>query len=294
MGLLYIVFNKMKMLDSDNNKFINYFKFLGGLTAIFAIIISIMTYYQTKFLNRPIAKIIVPQLHKTFSKDDNFQIQLHNRGESPLTKVKVYYKIFSCEGDTLLNNEIKTGQSYFNIVDEKDAKGFIADFKISDLKNPDTNWLFVVIGIQSPDFFGRDNKIIIFYGDLSQKKWWETNERLFVRLSDGHRIILKNSIKEVEKKLNEKWKLKITDTRRPFVSIPIKFLRYAHRLGLVFNFIGAIIIAFSIGRLPEGGYQEDKKRRKIHLVAIVHPVAFAIGITFLIIGFALQFIYTLA
>jgi hypothetical protein len=61
-------------------------------------------------------------------------------------------------------------------------------------------------------------------------------------------------------------------------------------IGLILNFIAAILIAFSIGKCPSEVYQDDEKGRKIHLAAMTHPLVFKFGIILLILGFFLQFV----
>ncbi|MEE9214114.1 MAG: DNRLRE domain-containing protein [Thermodesulfobacteriota bacterium] len=54
--------------------------------------------------------------------------------------------------------------------------------------------------------------------------------------------------------------------------------------GLILNLIGSLMIAFSIGKNPEGAYQGDK----IYLASILYPKMFWCGVIILILGFAVS------
>ena len=57
--------------------------------------------------------------------------------------------------------------------------------------------------------------------------------------------------------------------------------------GLIFNFIGALMVAFSICANPGEAYQ-DYKGRRAYLASILRPKLFKWGIAILIIGFLLS------
>jgi len=59
-------------------------------------------------------------------------------------------------------------------------------------------------------------------------------------------------------------------------------------LGLLFNILGTLLIAFSFGKNLADAYQKDKKGRKIFLASFLHPIWFKLGIWILLIGFLLQ------
>jgi len=59
------------------------------------------------------------------------------------------------------------------------------------------------------------------------------------------------------------------------------------RLGLLFNFIGTILIAFAVRKNPADAGTLDHKGRPIYLASI-YPCMFRIGIGMIIIGFFLQ------
>ena len=57
--------------------------------------------------------------------------------------------------------------------------------------------------------------------------------------------------------------------------------------GIIFNLIGAILIAFSVRPNPEGAYQ-PYKGRDVPLASILYPKLFRWGIAILVIGFVLS------
>jgi hypothetical protein len=48
------------------------------------------------------------------------------------------------------------------------------------------------------------------------------------------------------------------------------------RAGLLLNFVGSVLIAFSINRLPSEAYQEVKGR-KVQIAAVLHPARSSAG-----------------
>lgn len=62
------------------------------------------------------------------------------------------------------------------------------------------------------------------------------------------------------------------------------------QIGLIFNMIGSLLIAFAFGDPPSAAYQENGKGQRVSLAAFNHPLGFKIGISLLIFGFALSFI----
>lgn len=60
-------------------------------------------------------------------------------------------------------------------------------------------------------------------------------------------------------------------------------------LAVVLNIIGAILVAKSIGRAPDGHWVKDSGD-KIHMAAIISPRWFDVGMTLLILGFVIEII----
>ncbi len=69
-----------------------------------------------------------------------------------------------------------------------------------------------------------------------------------------------------------------------------------NRLGLCFNFVGGVLIALSITRLPSEGYQKVPgwlgRRYKVQIAGIRHPGGFWIGMVLLALGFAVSLVST--
>ena len=57
------------------------------------------------------------------------------------------------------------------------------------------------------------------------------------------------------------------------------------RFGLLLNFIGALMMAFSIGKNPENAHSTDKTGRPVYLASILRPRIFWIGTFLFIVGF---------
>jgi len=62
------------------------------------------------------------------------------------------------------------------------------------------------------------------------------------------------------------------------------------RSGLILNFIGSLLIAFSFGKNIADAHQEDSKGRRIYLASFLRPRMFKVGMLLLIIGFLLSII----
>jgi len=73
------------------------------------------------------------------------------------------------------------------------------------------------------------------------------------------------------------------------IEVIIKFITLA-RLGLAFNIIGTIMIAFSFGKNLGEAYQKDSKGQRIYLASFLYPKLFRFGLIFIIFGFFLQLI----
>jgi len=58
--------------------------------------------------------------------------------------------------------------------------------------------------------------------------------------------------------------------------------------GLVLNFFGTIMVAFSFGKNLGDAYQEDSKRRKIYLASLLYPQLFKAGLMTVAVGFVFQ------
>lgn len=64
-------------------------------------------------------------------------------------------------------------------------------------------------------------------------------------------------------------------------------------LGLVFNLVGTLLIAFSFGKPLSTAEQRDKKGRVISLAAFLHPTWVRVGIWLIVIGFVLMLLATI-
>ncbi len=62
--------------------------------------------------------------------------------------------------------------------------------------------------------------------------------------------------------------------------------------GLIFNLIGSIMLAFSVGKNLEDAHQ-IKNDKEIYLASILSPALFKWGIGFLILGFFLSIFDTI-
>jgi len=62
------------------------------------------------------------------------------------------------------------------------------------------------------------------------------------------------------------------------------------QLALIFNFLGGLFIALAIGRPPSDIFQEDRRGRKIYIVALLRPIMFWFGVVLIILGPLLMFI----
>ena len=57
------------------------------------------------------------------------------------------------------------------------------------------------------------------------------------------------------------------------------------RFGLLLNFIGALMMAFSIGKNPGEAHSTDKKERPVYLASVLRPTIFWLGTILFIVGF---------
>ena len=60
------------------------------------------------------------------------------------------------------------------------------------------------------------------------------------------------------------------------------------KLGIILNFVGTVLIAFSFGSNLGEAHQTDRKGRKVYLAAFLHPRLFCVGMLLLALGFGLQ------
>jgi hypothetical protein len=60
------------------------------------------------------------------------------------------------------------------------------------------------------------------------------------------------------------------------------------RIGLIFNFVGTVMIALSFGRNLGEAYQSDKQGRRIYLASFLSPLLFKLGLVVAALGFLLQ------
>ncbi len=61
---------------------------------------------------------------------------------------------------------------------------------------------------------------------------------------------------------------------------------WCNRVGLIVSFIGSIVIAWSVGRLPSEAYQIDDQGKKIQIAAFRRG-RFIAGVALLAVGFAI-------
>ena len=72
--------------------------------------------------------------------------------------------------------------------------------------------------------------------------------------------------------------------------ICLTLISLLEHVGLILNFIGTLLIAFSVGKNSENAYQVDKNGRKKYLAIYISPIRFRIGIILVLLGFLLQII----
>lgn len=65
-----------------------------------------------------------------------------------------------------------------------------------------------------------------------------------------------------------------------------------HKLGLVLNLVGTLLIAFSFGKNIADAYQTYKRKRKVYLASLLHPLLFKMGLIFVIAGFLFNIIFS--
>jgi len=58
-----------------------------------------------------------------------------------------------------------------------------------------------------------------------------------------------------------------------------------NRIGLIVGFIGTVVLALSVTKLPSEAYQEDDRGRRIQIAAF-RPARAWIGLVLILIGFA--------
>ncbi len=62
------------------------------------------------------------------------------------------------------------------------------------------------------------------------------------------------------------------------------------RLGVILNFLGALLLALSFGRNIGKAYQEDEKGRRTYLASLLHTRTFWVGMILLTVGFFVSII----
>ncbi len=62
------------------------------------------------------------------------------------------------------------------------------------------------------------------------------------------------------------------------------------KFGLILNMAGTIMVAFSVGKNPEGAHSNDKKGRPVYIASVLRPKLFYFGLIIMGLGFLLQFI----
>ncbi|MBI5185156.1 MAG: hypothetical protein HZA01_05455 [Nitrospinae bacterium] len=67
----------------------------------------------------------------------------------------------------------------------------------------------------------------------------------------------------------------------------LKIITLAH-VGLIFNLVGTIFVAFSFGKNPGEANQEDETGRIIYLASFLYPGLFRCGLALMGVGFILQ------
>ena len=65
-----------------------------------------------------------------------------------------------------------------------------------------------------------------------------------------------------------------------------------NRAGLILNFLGSVLVAFSIGANLADAHQLDEKGRKVQLASFLHPLWFRLGLLLLAVGFIVQLVST--
>jgi hypothetical protein len=63
------------------------------------------------------------------------------------------------------------------------------------------------------------------------------------------------------------------------------------KLGIILNFVGTVLIAYSFGSNLESAHQTDRKARKVYLAVFLHPSLFRVGMLLLALGFGLQLLH---
>lgn len=174
----------------------NFFKIFSGLVAITAIIISIQTYRRTVvFGNRPIPKIILEQDGDSFLK-----IKVVNRGQNPLTEVKVIYKFLPVESNSPVENKALKGKACIGLLErEDDASVFTTRYKISDL-SPESGFIFFFIGINSEALYKEKTFFEEFYFINGEKKLYRLNDN-YGALGEEHRKMVRGQLEHLNKEI---------------------------------------------------------------------------------------------
>jgi hypothetical protein len=59
-------------------------------------------------------------------------------------------------------------------------------------------------------------------------------------------------------------------------------------IGMVLNFVGAIMVACAFGKHPGGAYNNDSNGKKIYLASLLRPGWFKCGLSLIACGFLCQ------
>lgn len=62
------------------------------------------------------------------------------------------------------------------------------------------------------------------------------------------------------------------------------------RIGLILNFIGTVLLAFSFGRNLDNAHQTDAQGNPVYLASFLHPWFFYGGLAVIAVGFLLQLV----
>lgn len=63
------------------------------------------------------------------------------------------------------------------------------------------------------------------------------------------------------------------------------------KIGLILNFVGTIMVAFSIGKNPySDAHTIDDKDNKTYIAYVMRPLLFKVGLGFIAAGFLIQLV----
>ncbi len=62
------------------------------------------------------------------------------------------------------------------------------------------------------------------------------------------------------------------------------------RTGLILNFVGTVLLAFSFGKNLNDAHQTNRKGKPVYLASFLHPWFFYGGLAIIAVGFLLQLV----